>query len=182
MSRRKGGRAVKKERRASRAAPAAPSSPAGGGGAARLHLIARDPHNLFATWRFRPTPRTEPGRAPHGTGPVSGRLVLRVLDVSPLPSASRRPLQFFVGSRKSFYIRVPGDGRRYRAELGRQVGARFVLLARSRIVETPPSGPAPAGIRGAPALARIHPGPTGPLPSSRDVPIRSDRSEGTGPR
>lgn len=182
MSRRKGGRAVKKKCRASRAAPAALSSPAGGGGAARLHLIARDPHSLFATWRWRPAAQMAPGRGPRGTALAPGRLVLRVLDVSPLPSASRRPLQFFVGTRKSFYIRVPGNGRRYRAELGWQEGARFIPLARSRTVETPPAGPAPATVRGAPALAHLHPGPTGPLPSSRDVPVRRDRSGGPSPR
>jgi len=174
MRPRKGGKAVNRERRGSEAARAAHGSPRGGSGAVRLHLIARDPHCLFATWRLLPVTGTNSGQGATGAPTDRGRLVLRLYDVTPLPSASRRPVQFFVGTRKSFYIRVPGDGRRYRAELGWAAGSAFVSLARSRTVETPPAGPAPAGAKGAPALAAIHPGPAGSLPSSRTVPARPE--------
>jgi len=114
-------------------------------GQTRLVLLARDPWTVFAYWEVMPTSRVEVLRA-LGDEAEGAREVLRVYDVSFITfdgtnAWATSDLEPTPGT-ESWYVNVGRPATSFCAEIGlRTAGGRFVPLARSNTVTTPPSQP-----------------------------------------
>ncbi len=112
-------------------------------GEARLWLIARDPHCLFAYWEFRP--EEHPGAIGEGG---RTRFFLRIFPENGAPVSSIE----IASGRGHAFIPAPSADTDYFAELGFPSGEIWCFLARSGVTRTPPALP---GAEAAPSFATI---------------------------
>lgn len=111
----------------------------------RIVLLPRDPEWIFAYWDISDATR-ERLRTRIGEKEWSGgAFAVRLRAVDPGHGAS---LEIRVeGAARNWYIRLPEAGRTYRADLGfLSSSGRFVVLAGSNEVQTPPKALAPADV------------------------------------
>ncbi|MEO6785945.1 MAG: DUF4912 domain-containing protein [Chthoniobacteraceae bacterium] len=101
-------------------------------GEARLWLVARDPHSLFAYWEFRP------GEHPDAVGEDGrARFFLRIFHEGGKAGSSTG---IEAGAGNAFILAdAPDSG--YFAELGFYAGVIWCFLARTGITRTPPELP-----------------------------------------
>ncbi len=116
-------------------------------GTDRVTLLARDPRCLFAYWEATAEGRRKAAAA-LGAEARAAQEVLRIHDVTFVATASgangRHAVDVDVaGPVGSCYVAVPAAGGTYRAEIGlRTASGRFVAIAGSEAVATPPEQPA----------------------------------------
>ncbi|MEB3204377.1 MAG: DUF4912 domain-containing protein [Candidatus Sericytochromatia bacterium] len=105
----------------------------------RAVLLVRDPYWIHAYWDLSGTTLDKArARGDH-------RQILRVQEWVP---GGRHPGYFYdvpvPGPARSWYLRLPGDGRSYRVEVALQFrGGGFETVAVSNLVEVPADGPSP---------------------------------------
>lgn len=109
----------------------------------RVVALPRDPHWLFSYWEISEGLRSL-FRRQHGPAVwEEGRLVLRVHDVTDLlfdGTNAHRTWDVGVGEARTWYVHVEGPERDYCLDLGLAMpDGRFLLLARSNVVRTPPN-------------------------------------------
>jgi len=108
-------------------------------GQTRAVLMARDPWSLFAHWEVSPVRRVEALRALGAEG-EDAREVLRVFEVDSV-SAAVSDVDLAPGVAHA-HVSVERPARQYRVEVGlRTPAGRFVALATSNVVATPPAQP-----------------------------------------
>ena len=106
----------------------------------RAVLLARDPYSLFVHWEIHPVRRVETLRAMGADG-ESAREVLRVFEIDTMPPFWQ-DVEIDPGAERAYASVDPG--RAYRVEVGlRTASGRFVALAMSNTVTTPPAEPSP---------------------------------------
>jgi hypothetical protein len=106
----------------------------------RAVLLARDPHSLFVHWEIHPVRRIETLRAMGADGETA-REVLRVFEIDTMPPYWQ-DVEIDPGAERAYAGVDPG--RSYRVEVGlRTASGRFVALATSNTVTTPPVEPSP---------------------------------------
>jgi hypothetical protein len=114
-------------------------------GVDRIGLLARDPWWVFAYWELTPTTRIAALRA-LGSDGEGAREVLRIHDVTFITFTGDNAWQSIdvelPPGAQSWYVNVAHPAAAYCAEIGlRTAGGRFVALARSNTVHTPPASP-----------------------------------------
>jgi hypothetical protein len=106
----------------------------------RAVLLARDPRSLFVHWEIQPVRRIETLRAMGADGETA-REVLRVFEIDTMPPFWQ-DIDIDPGAERAYAAVDPG--RAYRVEVGlRTANGRFVALAMSNTVTTPPAEPSP---------------------------------------
>ncbi len=98
-------------------------------GEAKLWLIARDPHCLFAYWEFRPEEH------PHAGGDGRTRLFLRIFS----EGGEVESTTDIAAEKGNAFVPVANSDRGYFAEVGFFAGQIWCFLARSGIARTPPA-------------------------------------------
>jgi hypothetical protein len=114
-------------------------------GVDRIALLTRDPWWVFAYWELTPTTRVAALRALGADG-EGAREVLRIHDVTFITFTGDNAWQSFdvelPPGTQSWYANVAHPAAAYCAEVGlRTADGRFVALARSNTVHTPPASP-----------------------------------------
>lgn len=116
----------------------------GGYGDDRVVIMPRDPQWLFAYWEISDGLRRAVARQYGPQVWESGRLVLRVYDVTDLRFDGTNAHRFWdvaVGEARNWYVQVGLPERDYCLDLGLALpDGRFILLARSNTVRTPADG------------------------------------------
>lgn len=105
----------------------------------RAVLLVRDPYWIHAYWDL------SGGTIGRAQARGDHRLILRVQEWVP---GGRHPGYFYdvpvPGTARSWYLRLPGDGRSYRVEVALQFrSGGFETVAVSNLVEVPADGPSP---------------------------------------
>lgn len=104
----------------------------------RAVLLARDPHSLFVHWEIHPVRRVETLRAMGADGETACE-ILRVFEIDTMPPFWQ-DVEIDPGAERA-YASVDPE-RAYRVEVGlRTASGRFVALAMSNTVTTPPATP-----------------------------------------
>lgn len=109
----------------------------------RLHLLARDPRRVFATWEISEPLATRAAAIASAAG-VTTRYQLRVERAAAPDAPVRETLTYDLPDARNgeaWYVDLPRSGGAARALLGIELPAGFQTLLVSRWTPVPPDGP-----------------------------------------